>query len=319
MMIALLLFAVGMCLSAFFSGSETGFYRMNRARLLINALDGDMISRGLLWASNNPSIFVATALVGNNVANYVTSAAIVMGATQGLPGWPSAELLAPMLLAPFIFIYGELLPKNIFLSSPNKMIRRCGIPFGIAAVLFAPVSALLWLVNKLLETIGRKSPEPWQMVLARRELGELLDEGEAVGLLKPTQQSLAQATIALGVQSISGFVEPASRFPRVSTHSTAGQVIAIAKRTGQTLMPVEELVEGKRKVTQFVKVADCLFVQDDKLPARPMLTVDEKRPYLATLSHMLATESPIARVINRKQQTVGYVTLARMQMALLVE
>ena len=319
MMIALLIFAVGMALSAFFSGSETGFYRMNRARLLINALEGDWISRGLLWASNNPSVFVATALVGNNVANYITSAAIVMGTTAALPNVHSVELIAPMLLAPFIFIYGELLPKNIFLSSPNRMIRRCGVPFCVAAVLFAPVSALLWLVNKLLETIGRKSPEPWQMVLARRELGELLDEGKAVGLLKPTQQSLAQATLALGAQSIAGFVEPASRFPRVSTSTTAGQVVAIAKRTGQTLMPVEEVVDGKRTATQFVRVSDCLFAEDDTLPARPMLAIDERRPYLATLSHMLATDSPIARVTNRRKQTVGYVTLARMQMALLAE
>ncbi len=120
MTMALVLFAVGMTLSAFFSGSETGFYRLNRARLLINALEGDWISRGLLWASNNPSIFVATALVGNNVANYITSAAIVMAASTLAAGWASAELVAPMLLAPFIFVYGELLPKNVFLAAPIR-------------------------------------------------------------------------------------------------------------------------------------------------------------------------------------------------------
>ena len=253
MTIAIVLFAIGMTLSAFFSGSETGFYRLNRARLLIHALDGDWVSRGLLWASNNPSIFVATALVGNNVANYVTSAAIVMFAATTMSGWPSAELVAPMLLAPFIFVYGELLPKNVFLAAPNRMLWRCGIPFGISAVLFAPVSFVLWLFNKLLEAIGRKSPEAWQMVLARRELGELLDEGQAVGLLKPTQQMLAQATLALGAQSIAGFVEPASRFPRITTRSKPADVVAIARRTGQTLLPVED---ASRTATSYVRVAD---------------------------------------------------------------
>lgn len=319
MIVALLLFCVGMLLSAFFSGSETGFYRLNRARLLINALDGDWISRGLLWASNNPSVFVATALVGNNVANYVTSAAIVMCAATAFAGWPSAEMLLPLLLAPVIFVYGELLPKNVFLASPNKMLHRCGIPFGVAAVVFAPVSFVLWLFNKVLETVGRKSPEAWQMILARRELGQLLDEGQAVGLLKPTQQALAQATIALGPQSIAGFIEPASRFPRITTSTAPQQVAAIARRTGQTLLPVKEAASGKRDSTAYVRVADCVLATDDHLPTQPLLVVSEKQPYLAVLSQMLAAGSPIAKVTNHKQQTVGYVTLTRLQTAMLVE
>ena len=145
-----------------------------------------------------------------------------------------------------------------------------------------------------------------------------MDEGQAVGLLKPTQQSLAQATIALGSQSIGGFVEPTSRFSRISSSTSPEQVIAIAKRTGQTLMPVEQVVDGQRTALEYVRVADCLFADSDQLPTQPMLSVDEDRPYLATLSHMLATESPIARVTNSRR-TVGYVTLARMQMALLAE
>lgn len=319
MMWAFLLFAIGMTLSAFFSGSETGFYRLNRARLLIGALDGDWICRGLLWAAGNPSVFVATALVGNNVANYVTSAAIVMGAASTLQGWPSAEVALPMLLAPVIFVYGELLPKNVFLAAPNRMLRRCGVPFGIAAVLFAPVSFLLWLFNKLLEIVGRKSPEAWQMVLARRELGELLDEGQAVGLLKPTQQALAQATITLGTQSIAGFVEPTSRFPRITDQSLPADVVNLAKRTGQTLLPVEETSGGRRVATSFVRVSDCLLATGPQLPIEPLLAIDDRQPYLGALSHMLAAGAPIARVTNRKQQTLGYVTLARLKTAMLAE
>lgn len=319
MMWALALFAVGMTLSAFFSGSETGFYRLNRARLLIAALDGDWISRGLLWAANNPAVFVATALVGNNVANYITSAAIVLGAASVVQGWQSAEVVLPMLLAPVIFVYGELLPKNVFLAAPNRMLRRCGVPFGIAAVVFAPVSFVLWLFNKLLETVGRKSPEAWQMVLARRELGELLDEGQAVGLLKPTQQALAQATITLGTQSIAGFVEPTSRFPRITEKSSPTDVVNVARRSGQTLLPVEETSDGRRAATSFVRVADCLLASGSRLPVEPLLVLSDRQPYLSVVSHMLAAGAPIARVVGRKQQTLGYVTLARLKTAMLAE
>ncbi len=52
MFVAFLLFAIGVSLSAFFSGSETGFYRATRIRLTMDAMSGDIVARGLLWLAN---------------------------------------------------------------------------------------------------------------------------------------------------------------------------------------------------------------------------------------------------------------------------
>ena len=78
MIIAALLFLVGLFLSAFFSGTETGLYRVSRTRLVLDGLSGSRAARGIVWLLNHPAIFVATALVGNNLANYLTSLAVVM-------------------------------------------------------------------------------------------------------------------------------------------------------------------------------------------------------------------------------------------------
>ncbi len=76
--IAFGLLLIGVFLSAFFSGSETGFYRASRVRIVIAGLDGDRVSQYLIKLINNPTLFVATSLIGNNVANYLTSLAIVL-------------------------------------------------------------------------------------------------------------------------------------------------------------------------------------------------------------------------------------------------
>src|SRR4030042_4230699 len=122
--VALVLAGVGIFLSAFFSGSETGFYRATRVRLVLDALGGDPISRGLVWLTGHPSLFVATVLVGNNLANYLTTLAIVMSTQaltfqQGHTAEYLTELIAPLALAPVLFVYGELLPKSLFLQAPN--------------------------------------------------------------------------------------------------------------------------------------------------------------------------------------------------------
>jgi hypothetical protein len=56
----ILLFLLAMSFSALYSGSETGFYRAARGRLVVDARSGDWVSRGLLWLTNNPAVFVAT-------------------------------------------------------------------------------------------------------------------------------------------------------------------------------------------------------------------------------------------------------------------
>jgi putative hemolysin len=117
---------VGLALSAFFSGSETGFYRVTRVRLVIDAVDGDRISRGLLALTNFPALFVATTMVGNNLANYMVSLGVVLLTKELTSSHADAtELVATILFSPLVFVYGELLPKYLFYNAPNLLLRRC--------------------------------------------------------------------------------------------------------------------------------------------------------------------------------------------------
>ena len=57
--IACILLLLGVFLSAFFSGSETGFYRASRVKVVIAGLDGDRISQYLIKLINNMVIGVS--------------------------------------------------------------------------------------------------------------------------------------------------------------------------------------------------------------------------------------------------------------------
>ncbi len=113
------LFPVGLRLSAFFSGSETGFYRVSIPRLTIDAQAGDPVAQRLLWFARNPASFLSTTLVGNNLANYLTSFAVSMSVVRLIDGpadlW---EVLATILISPVVYLFGELLPKNLYYRAP---------------------------------------------------------------------------------------------------------------------------------------------------------------------------------------------------------
>ena len=57
---AIVIFVTGLRLSAFFSGSETGFYRVSFLQLSIDAQAGDTTAKRLCWYLRHPAPLQAT-------------------------------------------------------------------------------------------------------------------------------------------------------------------------------------------------------------------------------------------------------------------
>jgi putative hemolysin len=318
---ALLLVAVGILLSAFFSGMETGFYRATRVRLVLDALGGDTISRGLVWLTNHPLLFVATVLVGTNLANYLTALAIVMG-TQALTLERAAmtqyvaEMLVPLLLAPLLFVYGELLPKNLSLQAPNRLLRRGGPLFLTFVVLFFPISALLWALNKLLQRLVGQSPEPIRLTLARRELQRLLREGHEVGILHPAQRALAQGIFAAADQPISRFTTPLEQVPRARLDMAKQDILRLAGRYRIPVVPVEAPATPG-ELAGYVRVIELALGDSDEVgPLHQLLEIPQNMRHVAALMQMQSTRESLARVVNSKRETIGIVTREQLRMPL---
>ena len=317
MIFVVILFAIGIALSAFFSGSETGFYRVTRVRLLIDWLAGDWLARGLLWTTNHPSVFVATTLVGNNLANYIVSLAVVMGTQRVFAGGNyMAELLVPMLVAPAVFIYGELLPKSVFYDVPNRFLRRCAPGLAIAAVLLIPVTIVLWLFNKCLQLLMRQSPRVLE-TLARRELSELLMEGHDVGILQPAQQTLAQAIFRRVNLPIREFVVPYGRYPRATTKTRPQDVLQLAARQQRALIPVEE-ASGNRRLVGYIRAADIAIDQLGQMPPlRSLVKLRDNESYLSATAQLIEQDYALGQIVDETGKTVGFVSAKELTAVLL--
>src|SRR5262245_61791257 len=152
-----LLFLFALAMAAFFNGAETGYYRMTRLRLVMEAKSGDRIARIMLWLANQPSLFVATALVGATAANDLASHAVTMATDRWFPqGGVLTDIVLPLIVTPVVFVVGDLLPKNIFFSAPNRLMRRSAGLLVVSTVLFAPITTVLWLLGQTLKLFVKK-------------------------------------------------------------------------------------------------------------------------------------------------------------------
>ena len=307
----LLLMLAGMFLSAFFSGSETGFYRATRIRFVIDAQSGKLVPRGLHWLSNNPAMFVATTLIGNNLANYATSAAIVLLTGHLAHDMDIAELAATVAMSPVVFVYGELLPKHLFFHAPNTLLRRAGGLFLVFTVLFLPVAALLWALGRLLESLLGQAPLRLRLTLVRQELKELMQEGHEAGVLKPVQHDLAQNLFAVATLDVAQFARPVSRDTVVPRGSSKTEALREARRHGANVLLVQSRENGD--LIGYVRTIElCLQAEDVISNVRPLLTVRNNESHVAVLIRMRSSGELLASVTNDKDEVVGIVSIERL-------
>lgn len=307
--VSLLLLLIGVLLSALFSGSETGFYRASRVRMVIAGLDGDRISQYLIKLMNNPTLFLATTLIGNNVANYLTSLAIVL-ITQQATTSSVAELLAPVLMSPLLFVYGELLPKNLYFRAPNFLLRISAPLFLFFTCLFSPLAALLWGMGRLLERSLGQSPEKIRLTLARKELQQVLQEGLDAGILHPTQRHLSQSFFLVASKAVGEICTPISRVQAISIESSTEQALKFARQKRMADIP---LFRGSRsELVGYVRTVELMVNNDFESPAdlvRNFSDVKATDLFGEIILQMQSSRETLVRVVGPSDKTVGLLSV----------
>ena len=307
--VSIILLLIGVFLSAFFSGCETGFYRVSRVRVVIAGLDGDRISQYLIRLINNPALFVATTLIGNNVANYLASLGIVLITRQAATS-SVAELVAPILVSPLMFVYCELLPKNLFFLAPNQLLRYSAPLFLIFTCLFSPVAALLWGVGQLLERLLGQSPEKIRLTLARKELQQVLQDGLEAGILHPTQRHLGHSFFLVASKPVSEFCTPISRVRAISIESTAEQALRFARQKRVADIPV---FRGSRaELVGYVRTVELMVSNDMPLLKdliRSFKDVRSAELFGEVILQMQSSRDTLVRVVGPAKKTVGLLSV----------
>jgi CBS domain containing-hemolysin-like protein len=297
-----LIFLVGLTLSAFFSGSETGMYRVSRMRLLLDALDGSWLSRGMLWLLNHPAIFVATALVGNNLANFMVSLGIVKMVAAGIGGGATTELLGTIFTTPLVFVLGELFPKYLFYNAPYRLLYAAR-PFVLfVTALFLPVSLILGFLGNALRALTGEAPFQVRLAMQRSELDQVLREGHEAGVLAGGQRTLARNIFEVGNEPAIRFGMPVSRLAVVDMPIDVNAAISEARRKASPIVLV-------RKAGRIVGSLPFSKLQAEQVPALdPVIECAPDEHHLRVLLQLYERESEVAVFRDLNGKTHGVAT-----------
>ena len=141
------------CLSGFFSGSETALTAVSGARMTALEKGGNKRAALVNTIHENKDRMIGALLLGNNLVNILASALAtnVFIKMVGEAGVVYATLVMTML----VLIFAEVLPKTYALNYADKMAMRIAPVIRVVITLFSPITEMVGRIVKLvLRMIG---------------------------------------------------------------------------------------------------------------------------------------------------------------------
>lgn len=157
---ALAIILVSLLLSAFFSGMEIAFISSNKLRLEMEKKQETFASRFTAIFTGNPGQYIATMLVGNNIALVVYGITMAMVLEPQIRIFMDSELsvfiVQTIIATILILITAEFIPKAIFKLKPNLILNALSLPVMVFYVLLYPVSkSVIGIGNFLMKHVLR--------------------------------------------------------------------------------------------------------------------------------------------------------------------
>ena len=177
-------------LSAFFSGMEIAYISSNKIHIELEKKQGDFLGKILAKLTAKPSKYIATMLIGNNIALVIYGLkmgdVLVRWFNSMLPSdsttltylFVDLQLLTQTIISTLvILITAEFLPKVFFQIYANSLMKILAFPTYIFYLLFSWVSEfIIWISDAVLKYVFRAQGEDAVLAMTKVELGNYISE-----------------------------------------------------------------------------------------------------------------------------------------------
>ena len=303
----LLLMAVLILFSAYFSATETAFSALSRTRLKAMADKGNRRAALVLDLSAKYDNLLSTILVGNNIVNIaVASIGTILfvrrfGEELGTP-------LSTAVVTVVVLLCGEVTPKSLAKEAPERVAMASAPVLRVLMIVLTPVNWLFFQWKKLLARLFRVNED---RRLTQEELLLVVDEVERDGGIDDQERELVRNAIDFNDLQAEDVLTP-----RVSVEGidVAADRVAVRKAfvsSGYTRLPVYDGTIDH--IVGIVHQKDFYDPDNQGVGIRelmkPAIQVAPNLPIGDLLRQLQRTKNHMAVVADEHGGTMGIVTM----------
>ena len=302
-----LIIIVCLIFSAFFSGMEIAFVSSNRIYLEIEKSQQGFTSKVLKSITQKPSRFIATMLLGNNVALVLYG--IFMGERilqifypQTLLSGEASLLIVfyqTLISTGIILLTAEFLPKVFFQIYANTFIKIFSIPVAFFYALFYPITFLIIeFTDLILKQFFKTGSDKVQLSFSKVELGNYIDEQLESFNDKENLDSEIQI-----FQNALDFSEVKTREAMVPR----AEVIAVEEKTSIEDIKALFISTGLSKIPVYKETIDHIlgYVHAFEIIKKPKTLINILLPVVYIPETMLVND--VLKLLTRQHKSIAVV------------
>ena len=322
---SLLLIALLIAASAFFSVAEISLAASRRLRLRQLADEGDERALNVLRVQEQPGYYFTTVQIGMNaiaILGGIVGEGLLSPYLEGLLRLWLPERLAVNLgfagsvavVTSLFVVFADLVPKRLGLAEPERVAMRVVGPMGKVLLAFKPV---VWLYNKCTDLIMRLLGLPTQRDerITPDDILALAEAGTQAGVLDRPEQQVIENVFELDTRTVTSAMTPRDRIAWLRRDASDEEIRLLIAAEPFSTYPV---CEGE--LDQVLGYVDAKDLFQRVLNQRPIALSDDGLlhkvvvvPDSLSLSEVLhqfrQQHEDFALIVNEYSTVVGVVTL----------
>ncbi|HDL65175.1 MAG TPA: HlyC/CorC family transporter [Proteobacteria bacterium] len=240
-LLLLLFLAILLGFSAFFSGSETALFSLNR--LTVEKLKhthperGSIISRLL----GNPRRLLISIGVGNMLVNILSSTLaerLSFGILSSGPLSSLSWIFSTIVMTFIILIFGEVAPKVLAINRAERVSLAIAPAISILEKVVTPLRIVVHFFSDLIISIFQRQPLGGDTPLTREELTTALQLGTREGTLNGDEEEMISEIFKLGNNTVRQLMTPRNEIVSFEVDIPLEDIAGIIKEKEYSRIPI---------------------------------------------------------------------------------
>lgn len=269
---ALVVTFVLLAINAFFVGAEFAVMGARRSRVEPLAEQGKKSAKTTLYALENVTLMLATCQLGITVcsvalgaisepaiAHWIEGPLSYIGIPEGMVH-PIAIVCALVLVVYLHVVLGEMVPKNLAVTTPEKVSYILVPPLvAISKILLPIVHSLNWFANRIISIFGFEPKDEVGAAFTVDEVASIVNASKKAGVLD-ADVGLISSALEFSEFTAGDLMVPTSELVTVSPITTPAEVELDIARTGFSRYPVEV----QQELVGYIHLKDIIDISEER-------------------------------------------------------
>jgi len=299
-------------ISAFFSGSETAFFSLSKIQIKKLEKSSNKSSKRILRLLSNPKELLIIILLGNTIVNVAASSTAALIAIsigeEYLPQFSQSLIMIVeiIIMTILLLIFGEIAPKLLAFSSPEKTARSSSFFLEIIKYLLWPIIIILEFISSIFSAKNKAE----QTNITSEDFKNLIKSKVTKHPLEENEKRIITSIFRFSSTDANKIMTPRVDIAGVDTSEGLQKVKEIIIRSGHSKIPIYK--------TNIDNIIGIIYAKDIILNPtkqsissllRPPLFVTENTKIQNLLNKFKRRKIQIAIIVDEYGGTEGLITL----------